>query len=610
VLLVLDNFDHLLADAPQLAQLLAAAPHLKVLVTSRIALELSGEHRLIVLPLGVPPPADTLRQPISAAWAQERYPAVDLFIQRAQAVNPRLALTEAGLRAVGEICRHLDGLPLAIEAVAARATLFTPQELLARMDDRFALLTGGARDLPARHATLQRAIDWSYGLLTPAEQALFRRLSVFVGGCTLAEAQAVCGDGAGADAIIGGITALVAGSLLQRQEGADGQSRFAMLETVREYALSRLDAAGEAATLRQRHAAYYLALAEAAERVWDQPPEWDALRGLVAARDNLRAALRWALDQPDAETALRLNAALFSFWNTCSVLSEARRWLEATLALPRPPLGADLAAAEAKVWSVAGYMAAATGDDTQAFADFDHGLAAYRALGHNRGTAWTLRGRAFVHMLRGEFAAAEEYGTASRRLCEASGDGWGLAWSLYSLAFIQLARGDIEQARPALEDALRHLRAQNIPFGVFRALVALGYTAFEQGDIARAEALFGVGLALARATPLLTFVTAGVEGLGMVAAALGAPERAARRWGAAEAMREATDERPWPVFQRSYERVRRAAQAQLPPDQWAAAWAAGRALPAAQALAEALEEGSAPPPVAPLPLVGAAGPSY
>ena len=591
VLLVLDNFEHMLPAAPHLNELLAAAPHLKLLVTSRIALELSGEHRLTVLPLAVPPPAGNTRQPLTPVLAQERYPAVELFLQRAQAVNPDLVATEATVRAVGEITRRLDGLPLAIEFAAARVALFTPQELLTRLDDRFAILAGGARDLPARHMTLARAIDWSYSLLAPAEQHLFRRLSVFADGCTLEAALAVGNhDGALGPDALGALTALVAGSLLQRRAGEDGASRFDMLETVRAFALGQLRASGEAETIQLWHARYYLELAAAAEQAWDGPEEAGWLRRLVEERDNLRAVLRWSLDTPDAEVALRLNAALFSFWNTCSVLSEARRWLEAALELPRPEMPAELAAVEAKVWSVAGYIAAAMRDDGPACAHFARGLALYRALGDRRGTAWSLRGRAFVHMLRGEFAAAAEQGQESRQLCAASGDDWGLAWSLYSIAFVQLARGDLAQARPALEEALAHLRRQNIPFGVFRALVALGYTQFEQGDIARAEELYREGLGLARETPMLTFVTAGVEGLGMVAAAQGKPGRAARLWGAADALREATDERGWPVFQRSYEQARTAVRAQLPPAEWAAAWAAGRALTAAQAVAEALED--------------------
>ena len=590
VLLVLDNFEHLAAAAPQLSGLLRAAPYLKLLVTSRVALELSGEHRVTVLPLAVPPAAGNLRQPLTAAQAQERYPAIDLFIQRARAVNPNLVLTEANLRAIGEICRHLDGLPLAIELAAAHTALFTPQELLARLDDRFALLGGGARDRPARHMTLEAAIDWSYSLLAANDQRLFRRLSVFVGGCTLTAAQEVCEDGsADGHDLLGGIAALVAGSLLQRQVGADGHSRYEMLETLREYALSRLDAGGEAETLRRQHAAYYLRLAEAAERAWDGPTEWEWLARLVAERDNLRAALRWALDTRDAALALRLNAALLSFWSLCSTLPEARRWITAALALPRPHPAPDLDPVEAKVLNVAGYVAAGTADYAQATGYFEQGLALYKALDDSRGIAWSLRGCAFAQMLREEYATANQLYTESRKLCEAHGDAWGRAWSLYALAFLQLAQGDLPAARPALEKALVLLRQENMAFAAFRALLALGDTLFEQGDLPGAEARYREALLLSRETPLLTFITTGLEGLGMIAGARGQSLRAAQLWGAAAALREVTDERRWPVFQRIYDRAVLAACEQVPAREWAAAWAAGRALPVAQAVAEALE---------------------
>jgi predicted ATPase/transcriptional regulator with XRE-family HTH domain len=610
VLLVLDNFEHVLPAAPQLSQLLAAAPRLKLLITSRVALELSGEHRFTVLPLFVPPAADKRRLPIPAAEAQQRYDAVDLFVQRARAVASSFALTDANVSAVSEICRRLDGLPLAIELAAARIALFTPKELLARLDDRFALLTSRARDLPARHLSLRHAIDWSYGLLAPADQLLFRRLSMFVGGCTIEAAEAVCGTadwglGIGdwerrspipnsqSDAIVDGIAALSAASLLQRHEGYDGRSRFGMLETVREYALSQLVASGEAESMWRRYAAYYLALAQAAEREWDRPAEWEWLRRLVSARDNLRAALRWAIEARDAALALRLNSALFTFWTTCSTLTEARGWLDAALALPHPSQAPELVAAEAKVLNVAGYVAAEIADHAQAYTYFERGLARYRTLDDGRGTAWSIRGCAFVHMLRGEHAAAERLLDASHELCRSEDDAWGVAWSLYALAFLRLAQGDLALARQLLEDALEHLRRQSMPFGVIRTLLALGHTRFEQGDLAGAEALYHEGLALSHETPLLTIMTNGLEGLAMVAAARRLPVRAARLWGAAEALREATDERRWHIYQRTYDRTLADARVQLAEAEWATAWAAGRALTAAQAVAEALEDANA-----------------
>ena len=594
VLLVVDNFEHLLAAAPRLTQLLTGAPHLKLLVTSRSALELSGEHRLIVLPLSVPATQDVRRR-LTAAEAYEGYAAVSLFIERAKSVNPSLPMTDASLRSMGEIARRLDGLPLAIELVGARAALFSPHELLARLDARFTLLTRGARDVPARHMTLARAIDWSYSLLSPVGQQVFRQLSVFAGGCTLEAAQAVCGgSGAPEGDVDTAMVGLVGGSLILRKEGPDGRSRFEMLETIRQYAAQQLVASGEADMTRQRHAAYYARLAEAAEQAWDQPVEWDWLRRLVAERDNVRAALRWTLDASDADAALRFNAALFSYWTTCSALSEARNWLDAALALPRPQCTHALVRVEAKVLNAAGYTAAETGDHAQALAYFERGLALYREVGDGRGIAWSIRGCAFTRMLHDEFAAAEHLLQESLLLCRATGDAWGEAWSLYALAFLKLTAGDLAQARSALEDALLHLRQQNIPLALLRSLLALGHARFDQGDVDGAEALYREALQFSREAPLLTFITIGVEGLAAVATAQGRPVRAARLWGAAEALREATDERRWHVFERTYDRTLTAAQAQLSPVDWATAWTTGRTLTPQHAVSEALEERELP----------------
>jgi predicted ATPase/DNA-binding XRE family transcriptional regulator len=592
ILLVLDNFEHVLAAAPQLTQLLAAAPHLKLLVTSRVALEISGEHRFTVLPLSVPPAAEYRRLALAAAEAQARYAAVGLFFRRALAAAHTFALTDANVLVVSEICRRLDGLPLAIELAAARTALFTPQELLARLDDRFALLTSHARDLPSRHLTLTHAIDWSYDLLASAEQLLFRRLSVFVGGCTIEAAQQVCnGDRAVGRDVVDGIAALLNSSLLQHHVGYDGRSRFGMLETIREYALGQLIASGEAETMRRRHAAYYLALAEAAEREWDRPEEWTWLRRLVSVRDNLRGALRWALDVRDAAMVLRLNGALLLFWTICSALTEARGWLDAALALPRPSDAPELDAAEAKVLNVAGYVAAEIAEHARAYAYFERGLARYRALGDCGGIAWSLRGCAFVHMLRDEHAAAAQLLHESLQLCRSSDDTPGLAWSRYALAVVQLAQSDLAQARGALEDVLVDMQQQGMIFGVFRTLLALGHALFAQGDIVGAEVRYREGLAISREVPMLTIITIGLDGLAMVAAAKGLPLRAARLWGAAEALREVTDERRWHIFQRPYDRALGAAQAQVSEPEWATAWVTGRTLTAAEALVEALEDG-------------------
>jgi predicted ATPase/transcriptional regulator with XRE-family HTH domain len=593
LLLVFDNFEHVLEAALQLSQLLAAAPQLKLLVTSRVALELAGEHRFSVLPLLVPPAEDNMRLAPPVAGAPTHYPAVDLFVQRAHAVMPTFAVTKANMPVVGEICRRLDGLPLAIELAAARVTLFTPQELLARLDDRFTLLTGYARDLPPRHITLRHAIDLSYNQLDPVNQLLFRRWGVFVGGCTVEAAQEVCNaDGALGRDIVEGIAVLVAGSLLQRREGRDGRSRFAMLETVREYTLSQLVASGEAERIQQLHTAYYVGLAEAAERVWDKPDEPAQLRRLVSVRDNLRTVLRRALEAGDVATLLRLNAALFSFWTACSPLGEARSWLERALTPPQPRQDRALVAAEARVLNALGYIAAHTSDFDQAYAYFERGMALYQALENSQGIAWSMRGCAVVEMLRSEYAAAEQWLNESLRICHSDGDAWGVAWSQHALAFVRLAEGSLTQAQPALKDVLVQMRQQGIIIGVIRTLFSLGYTLFEQSDVSRSEALYREGVALSQEMPLLTIITWGLVGLGMAAAATARPLRAARLWGAVEALREVSDELVVPVYQGAYARMLAAARTQVSDSEWAAAWIGGRALTAEQAVAEALEDAS------------------
>lgn len=589
VLLVLDNFEHLLASAPQLTQLLEATSQLKLLVTSQSALELSGEYRLIVLPLAVPSPLENRHITMTASELQERYSAVDLFVKRAQAVKPGIVLNDAALAAIGEICRKLDGLPLAIEFVAARAVYFTPQELLTQLVNHFPLKASGSRDLPARHLSLEHALDWSYSLLLPEDRQLFRRLSVFVGGCTLEAITAVYEKSPGNTGnVFVGITTLLNNSLLQRHDGNDGNSRFEMLQTVREYALNQLTASGEAETIRLSHALYFLGLAEAAEKAWDGPDEWKWLRRLIEERDNLRAALHWTFETKNVVLALKYSAALFSYWTTCSSLGESRHWLEATLALPVTENKRETVALEAKILNALGYVTAEMNDTASSYGYFERGLALYRRLEDKWGIAWSIRGCAYVEMQRNQYKEAGKLLEESLKICEGSRDEWGWAWSLYALAFLKLAQGNLAEAQISLEKALVFLRSQKMLFGIFRTLIALAYTVFEQGDIKRAEALFREALLLNRETPLLTIISAGLEGLAVVAARQGKPMQAARLWGATETMRGLTGQRRLHVFQRSNENALKEARSQVTPTDWEAAWAEGRNLSTTQALSEGL----------------------
>src|SRR6202521_1372507 len=320
MLLRLDNFEHLVQAAPTVAQILAIGPNLKILVTSRAALHVYGEHEFPVPPLALPdsrsvPPVEALSQ----------YPAVELFVQRAAAVKPDFELNRENASAVAEICARLDGLPLAIELAAARVKVLSPSSMLTRLASRLQLLTGGARDLPLRQQTLRAAIDWSYDLLDAAEQKLFRRLSVFVGGCTLEGAEAVCNTKGDLDLdLLDAIASMVDKSLAQQVEQAKGESRFAMLETIREYALEKLEASKEGTLTKRAHAAYCLVLAEeeATEQSGAEGAEW--LERFASEHDNFRAALEWLTETGDAEWGLRLGTALFRYWEIREYLAEGR----------------------------------------------------------------------------------------------------------------------------------------------------------------------------------------------------------------------------------------------------------------------------------------------
>jgi len=352
LLLVLDNFEHLLGAAPLVSELLTACPRLKALATSRAVLRLQGEHEFAVPPLVLP---DLQRLPDIAGLGQ--YDAVALFVARAQAMKPDFQLTDVTARAVAEICVRLDGLPLALELAATRIKVLPPRALLARLQQegihRLELLAGGGRDLPPRQQTLRSTLDWSYALLDASEQQLLRGLSVFMGGCTLEAAEAVARGSLGrAPAsretrslaiILDDLQSLLDNSLLYQLEQADGEPRFMLLETIREFALEQLERNDEAPIVRRTHAAYYLQFAEAIEPALTTAEQEIGLLRLEAEQDNLRAALRWALHgapqpsdsrpgaSPDAQLGLRLAGAIWRLWLMRGYLSEGRRWLEVAL---------------------------------------------------------------------------------------------------------------------------------------------------------------------------------------------------------------------------------------------------------------------------------------
>ena len=339
LLLVLDNVEQLVDAAPELAKLLATAPELKLLVTSRTPLNLSGEHDFSVPSLSLP---DLAHLPELASISQ--YEAVALFVDRARAVKADFAVTSANAPAVAEMCVRLDGLPLAIELAASRAKLLSPQALLARLEQRFDLLVGGPRDMPARQQTLRATIDWSYGLLGRDEQTLLARLAVFVGGCTLEAVEAVCGG----EGLLTGLTTLIDSNLLRQEEQPDGEPRFTMLESIRAYSLDLLEASGEAEDVRRRHADHFVSVAGRIEDDVRTKPDVDWL-ALEREHDNFRAALNWLSAHDEHESLVQLTAGLVRFWERRGHVAEGKSWSDIGLTLaPQLP-----AALEAQVWLTA-----------------------------------------------------------------------------------------------------------------------------------------------------------------------------------------------------------------------------------------------------------------
>jgi predicted ATPase/class 3 adenylate cyclase/DNA-binding winged helix-turn-helix (wHTH) protein len=497
MLLVLDNFEQVVAAAPLVTELLAACPRLKCLVTSREVLRLSGEHEFPVPPLDLPDPSH-----LPAAETVAQYGAVALFIQRALAVQPDFRVDNATAPAVAAICVRLDGLPLAIELAAARLKLLPPQAILARLGRRFELLRGGARDVPERHQTLRQAIAWSYDLLEAGERALFRRLAVFARGYTLEAAEAVCqavhdavGGPEPSPEVLDGVASLLDKSLLRQQEQASGEPRFHMLETIREYGLECLTASGEEPAARHAHADYFLALVEVAEPALMGPDQATWLARLEAEHDNLRAALRWAEESREAEIGWRLAGALCQFWLMRGHLREGQERLARLLGLPLP---APRTAARAKALTRAGHLADNLSDYAAAHAFFEESLAIRRALGDAGGIAAALNDLGWVAFHRNDYTAARMWSEESLAIWRELGDNKGIATSLNNLGFVAYVQGEYTATYTLFQESLALRRALGDKWGIAVALVLMGRTVHLQGDYRQATARLEEGRALFR----------------------------------------------------------------------------------------------------------------
>jgi predicted ATPase/transcriptional regulator with XRE-family HTH domain len=492
LLVLLDNFEQVVAAAPELVQLLAAVPGLKLLVTSREALHLSGEHVVVVAPLALPDPAVAL-----PAEQLAEYAAVQLFVTRAQAASDHFRLTDANAPAVAAICARLDGLPLAIELAAAWVPLFAPAALLARLVRRLPLLTRGPRDVPARQQTLRSTIDWSYDLLSANEQRLFRRLAVFVGGWTEAAAGAVCTrEGDLPIDTLDGLASLIDKSLLRQVEGSDGEPRFRRLETIREYARERLAASGEEHVLLHKHAQFFLHMAEAADAQMFGLESGLWLDRLEADEANLNAALAWSCSAAgEPAIALRLTAALQLFWLTRRPGYEGQHWIERALALPD---GRELHSLRAATLSVAGRLATEAGDRNATERFLSEALALYEQLGDGRSCSEVLCNLGLIYYYHGNITQAASCEEASLRVAQQAGSKDRAGWALNVLAIIRAWQGQYAQAAALATASLTIFQECHDPIGRSATLHTQGVTQQHCGDSDQAISCFVASENLAR----------------------------------------------------------------------------------------------------------------
>ena len=473
ILLLLDNFEQVTSAAPLISDLLATCPKMKVLVTSREVLHLQGEREYQVSPLSLPD-----LESLPSVEVLTQYESVELFIERALAVKADFAVTNENAPAVAEICHRLDGLPLAIELAAARIKLLTPKAILTRLSSRMKLLTGGARDLPARQQTIQNTIAWSYDLLDDEEKKLFRRLSVFVGGCTLEAVEEICNaaDDLEVD-ILDSVASLVDKSLLKQEEVED-EARFVMLETVREYGLERLAESEEKEALRRNHSNFYLAMAKEVEPELHRHNQVMWMDQLEVEHDNLRAVLEWSLESGEVENALRLSCDLWWFWFIRGYFSEGLDWMERALSLDKGI--SKSVRARALTWG--GCMAWWVGDLERMGEMLRESLALSRQLGDKVGLGWSLNFSARFDQAKMNYDRAVELGEESLKLFQEVRDKFGTGWSYILLGDVARSQGDNERAVKMFEGGLIPLRELGDKNGIAWLVQNIGDVRRQSGD--------------------------------------------------------------------------------------------------------------------------------
>lgn len=599
-LLILDNFEQILDAAPLLADLLGACPQLSALVTSRVVLRLSGEYAFPLPPLPLPAAASS----VSVSAVQD-IGSIQLFVERARHARGGFDLTTENAPIIAEICRRLDGLPLALELAAARIRVLPPAMLLARLDRRLPLLTGGARDIPARQQTLRATIAWSHDLLSPSDQVLFRRLAVFAGGFTIEAAEEVCGSEPGGgerqhdttvrstfEPVLDGLASLVDQSLLRALddpvEGTVHGSRFSLLETIREFALEQLEIRGESDGIREAHAAYFLALAEREERASFVLQAEGVVARLNVEHANLIAALTWFQEKQNVPSMLRLAVGLHWFWSVRGYLREGRNWLEGVLAQSDDTVDPTL---RVRALMGLGRIIHYQGDQVGAGQQYDHALTIARSVGDVLGVVSALSGLGALAAYRQDYEQATLLGEEALLLLPSLADP-ALAASyssstLSNLGFAAHGLGNLALARDRFEQALAGFRSAGNIGGLIRALQHSASLARDEGDMERALSHYRESLTLALDSGDERIAAAAFAGIATIAATFSEYESAASLFGVAKALRARSGSPivSVPFDRDAYARAEALSRACLGDAAYERAWAHGQSLSLSQALA-------------------------
>jgi predicted ATPase len=622
LLLLLDNFEQVTSAAPRLAELLAAAPHVKAMVTSRILLNLQGEFEYHVPPLNVPEPGRA--QSLDQLTQSE---AVQLFIDRAKAAMPNFSVSQASAQSIAEICQRLDGLPLAIELAAARTRLLSPQEMLRRLDDRLKLLSGGARDLPARQQTLRNTIDWSYDLLEPDQKTLFAHLGIFLGGFSLEAAEAVCDLGEGMD-VLNGVEGLVKNSLLAQENTRGGYTRFRMLETIREYALEKLEASGTASQLRERHGNYFSekmgVLLFSNQLFSSEGGYW--LDWIEQEYENLRSVLSWCRSHEESIWRGVLTVGgLFWYWYRRGQFSEGREWCQWALTTP---YGKGLTPVRGYALLFGGIMAMWQGDLRTAQSMIEEGLTVWQTLEEDSGISIGLLFQGFVQLNQGEDDSAKtcleqalvlfkeldqpwqqadtlvhlgnaalgrgDLEEADMRLAEAEavsrdvGDNWLIAFVLNNYGEVARVRGNYPQAEKYYRESETLLRNEGDRGGDLARLVhSQGYVAQRQGELKLAEQRFQESLAMFRKFGNKRGIAECLAGIAGLWGEQGNADQGARLLSAAQSLLSASGATWWPADRVEYERNLETIRGALEEEAYQTAWEAGRTMDLEEAIERA-----------------------